>query len=73
MITTDPAGTDTVRRVVRASPETKISVRSKRIPVSDSTAFPSRAEPPITSAAMQYYTQMPPSDDRPSEEELGIV
>ena len=30
-------------------------------------------ETPINSAAMQYYTQMPTSDDRPSEEELGIV
>ncbi|HEY9265757.1 MAG TPA: oxidoreductase, partial [Mycobacterium sp.] len=24
------------------------------------------------SAAMQYYTQMPPSDDTPSERELGV-
>ena len=30
-------------------------------------------ETPINSAAMQYYTQMPTSDDRPSEQELGIV
>jgi nucleoside-diphosphate-sugar epimerase len=28
---------------------------------------------PITAAAMQYYTQMPSSDDTPSEQELGIV
>lgn len=27
---------------------------------------------PINSAAMQYYTQMPLSDDRPSERELGV-
>jgi nucleoside-diphosphate-sugar epimerase len=30
-------------------------------------------ETPINSAAMQYYTQMPPSDDGPAERELGIV
>jgi nucleoside-diphosphate-sugar epimerase len=30
-------------------------------------------ETPINSAAMQYYTQMPPSDDTPSEQELGIT
>jgi dihydroflavonol-4-reductase len=30
-------------------------------------------ETPINSAAMQYYTQMPPSDDSPSERDLGIV
>lgn len=29
-------------------------------------------ETPINSAAMQYYTQMPPSDDTPSERDLGI-
>lgn len=29
-------------------------------------------ETPITSAGMQYYTQMPASDDSPSERELGI-
>jgi hypothetical protein len=28
---------------------------------------------PITSAGMQYYTQMPASDDSPSERELGIT
>lgn len=28
---------------------------------------------PVTAAAMQYYTQMPSSDDSPSETELGIV
>lgn len=28
---------------------------------------------PINSAAMQYYTQMPPSDDSPAERDLGIV
>ena len=27
---------------------------------------------PITSAGMQYYTQMPASDDSPSERELGV-
>jgi hypothetical protein len=27
----------------------------------------------ITGAATQYYTQMPPSDDTPSELELGIT
>ncbi|MGE2721558.1 SDR family NAD(P)-dependent oxidoreductase [Mycolicibacterium celeriflavum] len=27
---------------------------------------------PVTAAAMQYYTQMPSSDDSPSETELGI-
>ncbi|MDJ0358756.1 NAD-dependent epimerase/dehydratase family protein [Rhodococcus sp. H29-C3] len=27
---------------------------------------------PISEAAMQYYTQMPPSDDSPSEEDLGV-
>jgi nucleoside-diphosphate-sugar epimerase len=27
---------------------------------------------PINSAAMQYYTQMPPSDDTPSRQELGV-
>ncbi len=30
-------------------------------------------ETPINSAAMQYYTQMPPSDDSPSERDLGIA
>lgn len=30
-------------------------------------------ETPINSAAMQYYTQMPSSDDAPSERDLGIV
>lgn len=30
-------------------------------------------ETPINSAAMQYYTQMPPSDDEPAQRELGIV
>ena len=30
-------------------------------------------ETPINSAAMQYYTQMPPSDDGPSERELGVT
>ena len=30
-------------------------------------------ETPINSAAMQYYTQMPSSDDSPSERDLGIV
>jgi dihydroflavonol-4-reductase len=30
-------------------------------------------ETPINSAAMQYYTQMPLSDDEPSERELGVV
>ncbi|WP_099024560.1 NAD-dependent epimerase/dehydratase family protein [Mycolicibacterium palauense] len=29
-------------------------------------------ETPINSASMQYYTQMPPSDDSPSERDLGI-
>ncbi|WP_326545406.1 NAD-dependent epimerase/dehydratase family protein [Mycolicibacterium sp. ND9-15] len=28
---------------------------------------------PVTGAAMQYYTQMPSSDDSPSETELGIT
>jgi hypothetical protein len=28
---------------------------------------------PFTSAGMQYYTQMPASDDSPSEKELGIT
>ncbi|ORW48884.1 oxidoreductase [Mycobacterium paraense] len=28
---------------------------------------------PFTSAGMQYYTQMPASDDSPSEQELGIT
>ena len=28
---------------------------------------------PITAAGMQYYTQMPASDDSPSEQELGIT
>jgi hypothetical protein len=28
---------------------------------------------PINSAAMQYYTQMPPSDDTPSERDLGVI
>jgi dihydroflavonol-4-reductase len=28
---------------------------------------------PFTSAGMQYYTQMPASDDSPSERELGII
>lgn len=27
---------------------------------------------PVTEAAMQYYTQMPESDDHPSERELGV-
>ncbi|MBO0679070.1 NAD-dependent epimerase/dehydratase family protein [Mycolicibacterium sp. S2-37] len=30
-------------------------------------------ETPINSAAMQYYTQMPSSDDGPAERDLGIV
>ncbi|TFV61556.1 SDR family NAD(P)-dependent oxidoreductase [Mycobacterium sp. PS03-16] len=30
-------------------------------------------ETPINSAAMQYYTQMPPSDDSPAERDLGIT
>jgi nucleoside-diphosphate-sugar epimerase len=30
-------------------------------------------ETPINSAAMQYYTQMPLSDDTPSERELGVT
>jgi dihydroflavonol-4-reductase len=30
-------------------------------------------ETPINSAAMQYYTQMPPSDDGPSERDLGVT
>jgi nucleoside-diphosphate-sugar epimerase len=30
-------------------------------------------ETPINSAAMQYYTQMPPSDDAPAQRDLGIV
>jgi nucleoside-diphosphate-sugar epimerase len=30
-------------------------------------------ETPFTSAGMQYYTQMPASDDSPSERELGVV
>ncbi|WP_422741962.1 NAD-dependent epimerase/dehydratase family protein [Mycobacterium sp. WMMD1722] len=30
-------------------------------------------ETPINSAAMQYYTQMPSSDDAPAERDLGIV
>lgn len=29
-------------------------------------------ENPVTAAGMQYYTQMPQSDDSPSEEELGV-
>ena len=28
---------------------------------------------PINSAAMQYYTQMPPSDDTPSQRDLGVT
>jgi hypothetical protein len=28
---------------------------------------------PFTAAGMQYYTQMPNSDDSPSEQELGIT
>jgi hypothetical protein len=28
---------------------------------------------PFTEAAMQYYTQMPDSDDTPSERELGVT
>jgi hypothetical protein len=28
---------------------------------------------PFTAAGMQYYTQMPSSDDSPSEQELGIT
>ena len=30
-------------------------------------------ETPFTEAGMQYYTQMPSSDDSPSEDELGIT
>ena len=30
-------------------------------------------ETPINSAAMQYYTQMPPADDSPAERDLGIT
>lgn len=30
-------------------------------------------ETPVTSAGMQYYTQMPASDDSPSERDLGIT
>lgn len=30
-------------------------------------------ETPFTAAGMQYYTQMPESDDSPSERELGIT
>ena len=30
-------------------------------------------ETPINSAAMQYYTQMPTSDDSPSERDLGVT
>ena len=30
-------------------------------------------ETPINSAAMQYYTQMPESDDTPSKTDLGIT
>jgi dihydroflavonol-4-reductase len=30
-------------------------------------------ETPINSAAMQYYTQMPPSDDTPAERDLGVT
>ncbi|CAM4370050.1 UDP-N-acetylglucosamine 4,6-dehydratase (inverting) [Mycobacterium basiliense] len=30
-------------------------------------------ENPFTAAGMQYYTQMPESDDSPSEKELGII
>ena len=30
-------------------------------------------ETPMDSAAMQYYTQMPPSDDGPAERDLGIT
>ncbi len=30
-------------------------------------------ETPFTSAGMQYYTQMPASDDSPSERELGVI
>jgi hypothetical protein len=30
-------------------------------------------ETPINSAAMQYYTQMPHSDDTPAERDLGIT
>lgn len=30
-------------------------------------------ETPINSAAMQYYTQMPASDDSPSERDLGVT
>jgi nucleoside-diphosphate-sugar epimerase len=37
--------------------------------IGDSLPF----ETPINSAAMQYYTQMPPSDDEPAQRELGIV
>ncbi len=29
-------------------------------------------ETPLTWAGMQYYTQMPASDDSPSERDLGI-
>ena len=28
---------------------------------------------PFTEAAMQYYTQMPDSDDTPSERDLGVT
>ncbi|MGB0972684.1 MAG: NAD-dependent epimerase/dehydratase family protein [Mycobacterium sp.] len=30
-------------------------------------------ETPINSAAMQYYTQMPPSDDAPGQRDLGVT
>jgi hypothetical protein len=30
-------------------------------------------ETPFTWAGMQYYTQMPSSDDSPSERELGVT
>jgi hypothetical protein len=28
---------------------------------------------PLTAAGMQYYTQMPASDDSPAERDLGVV
>lgn len=30
-------------------------------------------ETPVNSAAMQYYTQMPASDDSPSERDFGLT
>ena len=35
------------------------------------TSFP--FETPVNSAAMQYYTQMPASDDSPSERDFGLT